>query len=132
MAVAILVDTSGYTAFKRGHPAALAAIRATEQILLSTVVLGELLAGFAAGTQRERNRSELDQFLTGPRVMTVPVTAITAERYAHIYLYLRTAGKPIPTNDLWIAAAAFEHGAELLTADGHFSYVPQVVVRQIG
>ncbi len=46
-----------------------------------------------------------------------------------IYAYLRSAGRPIPTNDLWIAASAMEHGAELLTTDGHFRDVPQIVVR---
>jgi predicted nucleic acid-binding protein len=59
----------------------------------------------------------------------VLITEDTAERYARIYAYLRTAGRPIPTNDLWIAASAMEHGAELLTTDRHFLDVPQIVVR---
>jgi hypothetical protein len=66
-----------------------------------------------------------------PRVRLVPVIADTAERYALIYAYLRQKGRPIPTNDLWIAASAMEHSAELLTADGHFLHVPQIITRSV-
>ncbi|NOX61747.1 MAG: type II toxin-antitoxin system VapC family toxin, partial [Chloroflexi bacterium] len=52
----------------------------------------------------------------------------TAERYARIYAYLRQIGRPIPTNDLWIAASALEHNAELLTADRHFLAIPHILV----
>jgi predicted nucleic acid-binding protein len=61
----------------------------------------------------------------------VPVTPETAERYAHIYAYLRKNGRPIPTNDLWIAASAMEHSAELLTCDAHFLSVVQILVTYI-
>ena len=47
----------------------------------------------------------------------------TAEFYAEILNRLKTAGKPIPTNDIWIAAVAQEHGLRLFSKDRHFSYV---------
>ena len=52
----------------------------------------------------------------------------TAERYALIYASLRAAGRPLPTNDLWIAASAMEHGAELVTLDRDFAPVAQILV----
>jgi len=52
----------------------------------------------------------------------------TAERYAVIYASLRSSGQPIPTNDLWIAASAMEHGTELVTLDRDFSHVPQILL----
>jgi tRNA(fMet)-specific endonuclease VapC len=64
-------------------------------------------------------------------IAVVPITMETAERYAHIYAYLRKNGRPIPTNDLWIAASAMEHSAELLTYDAHFLHVVQVLVTYI-
>lgn len=127
----IVVDTSAYAAFKRSHPLATEALRRAHEILLPAVVLGELLAGFESGSRRARNRQELDDFRRSMRVRHVPATEETAERYAYIYAHLRAVGRPIPTNDLWIAAAAMEHSADLLTADAHYQYVPQIVVTRI-
>jgi predicted nucleic acid-binding protein len=79
------------------------------------------------GRQREVNLRELEEFQSSPRVRVVHVGKETAKRYAHIYAHLRSVGRPIPTNDLWIAASAMEHSAELVTADAHFLYVPQIV-----
>jgi predicted nucleic acid-binding protein len=53
----------------------------------------------------------------------------TAERYAAIFAFLRRQGTPIPTNDIWIAASAMEHGLSVLTRDPHFKKVPQVLVK---
>jgi tRNA(fMet)-specific endonuclease VapC len=86
-------------------------------------VLGEVLAGFAAGSRQSENRAELSRFLNSPRVKVMPCDAATADSYALIYAALRRQGQPIPTNDLWIAAGCLQHGAALLTLDGHFQHV---------
>lgn len=75
-----------------------------------------------------RNRRELSLFLASPRVSSVPLTLATAEFYAAMYGGLRRKGRPIPTNDLWIAAGAFEHGVPLLTRDDHFHHVDGLLV----
>lgn len=127
----LMLDTSAYSAFKCGHENALKAIQSTTKILMPVTVLGELFAGFSVGTQTEKNRDELNTFLQNGRVQVIPIKAKTAERYAIIYQYLRQMGRPIPTNDLWIAAAAMEYSATLLTADVHFTYLPQIIVQSI-
>jgi tRNA(fMet)-specific endonuclease VapC len=124
----LTLDTSGYSAFKRGHPGVVGHLRRAEEILLPTIVLGELLGGFETGRQSRRNREELDLFRRSPRVRLVSIGEPTAERYAAIYATLRSAGRPIPTNDLWIAASAMEHGTELVTLDRDFAHVPQILV----
>ena len=124
----VALDTSAYSAFKRGHPDVVGHLRRAREILLSCVVLGELLGGFEAGSQSRRNREELRLFFDSARVRLVPVGEATAERYARIYASLRAAGRPLPTNDLWIAATAMEHGAELVTLDRDFMHVPQIIV----
>ena len=125
----LMLDTSAYAAFKRGQQEAIDALRQASSIVVPSIVLGELLAGFEVGGRRQENRRELAEFQRSPRARTVPITEDTAERYARIYAHLRAAGRPIPTNDLWIAASAMEHGAELLTTDRHFLDVAQIVVR---
>jgi predicted nucleic acid-binding protein len=123
-----LLDTSAYSAFKRGHPEVVASQRRPSAVLLPMIVLGELLAGFAAGQRSRRNRDELDAFRSSPRVAVVPLGETTAECYAAIHVALRRAGTPVATNDLWIAASAMEHGAELLTLDRAFLMIGQVRV----
>ena len=56
--------------------------------------------------------------------------ALTAERHAEVYVALRAAGTPIPTNDMWIAASALQHGLPLLTFDLHFRGFPGLTVVQ--
>ena len=116
----IALDTSAYAAFKRGDAQILGVLQHAPSIIVCATVLGELLAGFAAGRRESINRSELTQFLNVPRVQVVPSTAATADLYALVYAALRRKGQPIPTNDLWIAASSLEHGAALLTLDAHF------------
>jgi len=119
----ILLDTNAYTAFMLGAAEVIEVIAHADQLFLTPIVLGELLGGFAAGTREPKNRAELARFLDSPRVEVLGVTAQTADSYALVYAGLRRKGQPIPTNDLWIAASALEHGAALLTRDAHFSHI---------
>jgi len=125
----LLVDTSAYSAFMRGHPEIKVAIQEADEIYVSSSVLGELGAGFIKGRRRRRNEAELKRFLGSPRVKLVDVTEDTAERYAVILNSLWRAGTPIPPNDIWIATSAMEHGLEVLTADDHYQKVSQILVK---
>ena len=116
----VLVDTNAYGAFKEGRPEAVEILRHAPLIVLSTVVLGELLGGFAAGAKEASNRDQLLQFLASERVRVLSVDSDTAESYARLYLSLRKKGTPIPTNDLWIAATARQHGLAVFSYDRHF------------
>lgn len=119
----VMLDTNAYTAFMLGEQSVADVMAHADRLLLNSIVLGELLGGFAAGTREPKNRSELARFLDTPRVELLPITAQTADSYALVYAGLRRKGQPIPTNDLWIAASALEHGAALLTRDAHFRQI---------
>jgi len=56
-------------------------------------------------------------------VSVCDVTEATARRFGLIAAALRERGRPIPSNDIWIAAQAMETGAELLSYDQHFSFI---------
>lgn len=122
-----LLDTNAYSEFKRGHEAVAGLVRGASRVLLSAVVLGELLYGFRRGSRYERNRDELRRFLANPYVELIPVGEATADRFARVAEALREKGRPIPTNDIWIAAHALETGAELVSFDQHFVEVDGVV-----
>jgi predicted nucleic acid-binding protein len=128
--VRLLLDTSAYSAFMRGHEIVKLSLQRAEEILINPVILGELRAGFLAGKRKRKNEEELETFLSSSRVRIVAIAEETADTYAAIVVSLRAAGTPIPTKDIWIAASAMEHGARILTTDAHYQKVPQVVVER--
>jgi len=125
--VKILIDTNAYSLYRMEHSLIVGKIADSESILVSPVVLGEILFGIRNGSRFEYNMSLLTRFLEHEAVEVVPIAEVTADRYSRIALQLRHQGTPIPSNDMWIAAQAMEHGAELLTADRHFEQVPGLV-----
>lgn len=97
-----------------------------EWIGFPAVTLGELRAGFLIGLRREDNEAVLRDFLANPAVEELAVDGEVSRHYAEIVADLRRAGKPIPTNDVRIAATAARHGAMVLTYDDHFSAIARV------
>ncbi len=124
----VLLDTNGYTALLRGDEAILDVLGQAERVFMSAIVLGELHAGFKGGSKESANRKELDSFNSRPTVRILHVTQETAEIFGTIKHRLRTAGTPIPINDVWIAAHATEAGAFLVTRDEHFTAVPGLLL----
>jgi tRNA(fMet)-specific endonuclease VapC len=118
-----LLDTNAYAALKRDHEGVTRLVRDSTELAFSVIVIGELLFGFRNGSRLERNVLELDELLSNARVSVLPVTRTTADRFGRIAAGLRRAGTPIPSNDIWIAAHAFESGAELVSFDRHFDAV---------
>ena len=125
----ILLDTSAYSLLMRGCKEVATLLDEADAVYLPAVVIGELLAGFKKGNAEHRNRDILNRFQEVSRVAILPLDEETAERYAVILDFLRLQGSPVPTNDLWIAAAAMQHGLVILSADRHFLKIPQVVTR---
>ena len=126
---AAVIDTNVLIdCFQRGGGAA-DAISDYDRILVCPAVIGEFKAGIDTGTKRGKKAKErLDEFLDDPAVEIVPCTDETAEYYARIYRTLKENGTPLPTNDIWIASAALEHGATVISCDGHFSRIPMLKV----
>lgn len=110
----------------RGHEGILDLVQRAELIAISSTILGEILAGFRLGGRRRKNQELLDRFFASPRVLSLPVDEGTARRYADIVEHLQRVGTPLPSNDLWIAATAMQHGLILVSTDRHFEKVPQV------
>lgn len=123
MEVKLLLDTSAYSGFRRGFPPVVEKITGSDSVLISPVMLGEVMFGFRKGGKFEQNMRMLRRFLDHDAVEIVPLGEVTADRYSRIVLQLKKDGSPIPINDVWIAAQAMEHGAELLTSDRHFEQV---------
>lgn len=125
----LLLDTNVYAAFKRGESRVVETLSWARQIVICPIVSGELLAGFKVGHREARNRKEWAQFLANPRVSEINLDAETSEYFAEVYRALRMKGNPIPTNDMWIAACALQHGFAVVTLDAHFRHIDGLLIK---
>ena len=122
----VALDSNRYTDYCRGDERAVEVLRAAARIHLPLIVLGELRAGFAHGSRRETNERILTRFLSSPRVQVIEPDEQTTHFYADVYAGLRKRGRPIPTNDIWIAALVIQHDLVLFDRDSDFDHVPQL------
>ncbi|MBM4387791.1 MAG: type II toxin-antitoxin system VapC family toxin [Deltaproteobacteria bacterium] len=128
----VILDTSAYSAFVRGNDAVRLSLAAADEINLNPVIIGELLAGFGSGTNEKKNKEILSAFLISSRVRVIEINEDTSERYAVIFRSLKKKGTPVPSNDLWIAASAMQHGLKVVTTDNHFLKIDLVLTEFCG
>ena len=121
--MSVALDTNAYSDFMRGVSERVRVVRTAARIYMPLIVLGELRAGFAAGSREQENLETLRKFLASPRVAVLSPDETTTEHYARIFVQLRKKGAGIPTNDLWIAALARQHDVDLCSSDAHFQHV---------
>ena len=119
----ILLDTNAYSSFLSGDKCVFDYIVEAEVIYISTIVIGELFAGFHGGGKLSQNREELKSFLNKDGVEVIDVTIETAEIFGEIKAGLSKKEKMIPLNDIWIAAHSIETGSKLVTYDKHFKNI---------
>jgi len=119
----IAIDTNIYTSFKANDESAVEAFRNCDFIGVDITVIAELLSGFSLGGKEKRNRQELEAFLNSPRVEILMHVMETAEYYALIVRRMKAQSRPIPTNDIWIAANAMKHGLALYSFGSHFGEI---------
>ena len=116
-----LLDTNAVIAFQRNETAVIDLLSAAEEVLVPLTVVGELYFGAYKSTKREENLAAVNAFVTGRVVLRPDIT--TANTYGEIKAAIRAKGRPIPENDIWIAAIAVQYDLTLLTRDEHFKQV---------
>jgi tRNA(fMet)-specific endonuclease VapC len=117
----MILDTNALSAAADDDHALIAILARAELVAVPVIVLGEYRHGIA----QSRNRAVYENWLTGllHDCMVLDVNEPTTHHYAEIVLELKRTGKPIPTNDLWIAALCRQHSLPLLSRDHHFDHV---------
>ena len=117
----MILDTNALSAAADDDPVILTILARAEDMALPVVVLGEYRDGIALS----RNRASYENWLAGllDDCMVLDINEPTTHHYADINLELRRMGKPIPTNDMWIAALCRQHSLPLLSRDHHFDLV---------
>jgi predicted nucleic acid-binding protein len=117
----MILDTNALSAAADDDPAVIALLAQADQLAIPVVVLGEYRYGIALS----RNRASYNNWLKGllQDCLVLDIHEPTTHHYAEITLELRQKGKPIPTNDIWIAALCRQHSFPLLSRDHHFDLV---------
>jgi len=119
--VALILDTNALSAAADREPSALEVVAGAERLAVPVIVLGEYRMGIA----QSRHRTEYEHWLRGwiSAVAVLDIDEETAHHYAAIGLELKKSGKPIPANDLWIAALCRQLARPLVSRDRHFDFV---------
>ena len=126
----VILDSNAIIALLDGNKAVARMLENVQQVLVPAIVCGEIDAGAQGDTKRERaTREAFASFLEMEQVAVLPVIRKTGEFYARIYSFLKSVGTPIPTNDIWIAAAVLETGGLLITTDRHLLALPLIMAK---
>lgn len=123
----LAIDTNRYRDLRAGATEVIDVLESAESIAIPFVVLAELKIGFGQGNRRAANERLLRAFLAEPGVDVVYPNAATVDTFAALYNDLKARGRPIPLNDIWIAALCVQHGYALYTRDKHFEELPQLI-----
>lgn len=114
----VLLDTNAVIALFAGEPAVVEMVASKTAVFLCVPVVGELRYGALASARVEQNLARLDEFVRA--VAVLPCDTESAAFYSAVKFELRKKGRPIPENDVWIAAIARQHGLSLISRDVHF------------
>ncbi len=117
----MILDTNALSAYLDNAPDAIRVVSEARQVAIPVIVAGEFVFGIAQSRHREVYERSLERMLDRCAVLDVGIE--TARHYAAIRLELKSAGKPIPANDLWIAALARQHAIPVMSRDTHFDFV---------
>ncbi len=117
----MILDTNALSAVADGDTAAVEILAKADQVAVPVIVLGEYRYGIAQSRNQKAYANWLKALINDCMVLDVNET--TTLYYAEITLELKRNGKPIPTNDIWIAALCRQHALPLLSRDRHFDLV---------
>jgi tRNA(fMet)-specific endonuclease VapC len=123
-----LLDTNHWAYIQRAHPAVLAKLQSLPSdsiISMPVIAQAELLAGveLAAAPARRAELRALYENTVAQAAAILPVSSEVAEQFAKILARLRRSGRPIETNDIWVAAVAVAHDLIVVSSDAHFGYI---------
>jgi tRNA(fMet)-specific endonuclease VapC len=116
-----LLDTNIVIALFTGEAAVEQRLIQSDEVFVPSIVVGELYYGARKSTRVIENLERIDEFVASSTVL--PCDTATAQQYGDIKNKLRAKGRPIPENDIWIAAIAMQYQLTLVARDGHFHEV---------
>lgn len=101
-------------------------LEAAEEVFLPVIVLGELYFGAEKSGRRAENVARVEEFAGARSVLGCD--AQVAREYGAIKYRLQQKRRPLPENDIWVAALARRYGLVLATRDQHFREVETLTI----
>jgi tRNA(fMet)-specific endonuclease VapC len=123
-----LLDTNSVIALFANEASVQQRLTEATEVFIPSTVVGELYYGAYKSARIEENLARLDTFIASNTIL--PCDTATARQYGAIKNTLRAKGRPIPENDIWIAAVAMQYHLTWVARDGHFQAVDGLVVEQ--
>jgi tRNA(fMet)-specific endonuclease VapC len=127
-----MLDTNSVSYIVKGKsPAArgrLAGLGMDETACISIFTEFELEFGMAKNPNAKTLRDLLRWFLA--RIKVLPLGSAEARAYGRLRVKQKAAGRPLESMDMLIAAHSIAAGALLVTGDGVFSHVPDLLGRE--
>lgn len=120
----MILDTNALSAVAEGHSTLESVLQNASEVAVPVIVLGEYRYGIRQSRHHRHYEQWLAEFL--PRYGILDVDQETAIHYAALRIELKTAGTPIPSNDVWIAALSRQYTLPILSRDKHFDVVNSV------
>jgi len=120
----LLLDTNAVSDFAESEPAIMELLAEVQVLALPVVVVGEYRFGIAQARNVADYHLWLERLITQTDVLNI--TDETTLHYAEVRLDLKRIGRPIPMNDVWIAALCRQHELPILSRDQHFDVVPKI------
>ncbi len=123
-----LLDSNIIIALFDGEKSIINSIKNADEIFLPSIVIGELYYGAYNSGRVDKNIERIDQLRTNTPVLDCD--DFTAKFYGQIKKNLKDKGQPIPENDIWIAAIAFQYGLTLVSRDQHFKKIDNLALEE--
>jgi tRNA(fMet)-specific endonuclease VapC len=120
----VILDTNAFSAMAEGEPGLEPVLRKATQVGIPVIVLGEYRFGIAQSRNRTHYEQWMSEYLPGFRILDIDEQ--TAHHYAEVRVELKKDGKPIPSNDVWIAALCRQHSLPVLSRDRHLDAVAAI------
>lgn len=123
-----LLDTNILIALLAGERAVLRKLASGLLVYVPSISLGELYFGALKSSRPRSNLPRVDE--VAARGVVLDADSGTARQYGEVKQGLHSLGRPIPDNDMWIAAIAIQHGLTLVSRDPHFGHIRGLRVEQ--
>jgi tRNA(fMet)-specific endonuclease VapC len=122
----VLLDTNIVIGLFANDQAIITRLSKTDHLFIPSIVLGELYFGAYKSAHSEQNVRRIEEFVAAGAVLVCD--AVTAAYYGRIKKAPREKGRPLPENDIWIAALAQQHGLTIISRDQHFKEIESLPV----
>lgn len=116
-----LLDTNIIIALLNGDDAVISNLDEASEVCIPAVALGELFFGAARSSRSSENTDRVERFAPSRAIFLCDLDV--AREYGRLKQRLKEKGRPLPENDIWIAAMAKRYGLNLVTRDSHFQEV---------